>query len=300
MLKKPVKILLAILLTTGISALLSGCLVKKKDPSEIETISRSTNLWHIYQSGEYIDYNVQVEDATSTTVGVLRVQWDDVADLTDPITPTTAYPVLKETTTLTYDGSTSPVVTVIRYISQINTTPADVNQGRIILHAIDDGNNKYWPYANGTSFPTSNPVFAPILFDSPMAIGVAPVNTGQTFSIAECSGGVCDTEIYRYRDDTIDVVGDSTSVETNLGTFSDPFQINFSGGTNPQNSQTLDFLGDIRNACGTSKDTILDSGRFFVFPEIGIIRMVNTCQVVGTSGETIIYTATLRDTNINY
>jgi hypothetical protein len=299
MLKNPAKILLAILLSTGIATLLSGCLVEKKDPDEVVTIDRGTNLWHVYEADDYIEYDLTAEDATSLTQGLLRVQWEQVANIADPFDSNTTYPVLKETTTLTYEGNTSsePDVTVIRYISQ------DTN-GVIKLHAIGDGTGTpsdptlYWPYADPADPPTT-PVIAPVLFDSPITFGDAS-NSNQAFSIMECDVGLCDTEIYRYRDDSISVVGDSNAVDTPLGKFGNPFQINYSGGTTTQNSQTVEFPGDIRDACGTSSDTILSSGRFYVFPEIGIIKMVNSCQIIGSGGDTIIYTATIRETSINY
>ena len=307
MLKKSGLRLSALLLIIGISVFLSGCLVKKKDPSEIETIARTTDYWRVYQAGDWIEYDLQEVDTNTvtTTLGVLRVDWGPVVFLTDPTDSNIIYQALKETTSITYDGNngSDPDVAIIRYISQINETPADSNQGRIFLHAIDDGTDKYWPYASGTVFPTSNPASAPVLFDSPMAIGVPPENDDKAFSIAQCDIGQCNPEIYRYHDISIEIVGDTTSVEnTPLGNFSNPFQINFGGSSIPQNAEALTFVGDIRDVCGDISDTILHGnnvnvGRFFVFPEIGIIKMENSCQV---GADIILYTATIRGTNINF
>jgi hypothetical protein len=104
----------------------------------VQNISRTTDVLHIYQDKEYIDYDVTAITTSNpsfpTRIGTLRVQWDSSAELIDPINPTIQYPVLKETSTLSFNDDTGSSAVVIRYISQVNTTPASANQGSIILH----------------------------------------------------------------------------------------------------------------------------------------------------------------------
>ena len=138
-----------------------------------------------------------------------------------------------------------------------------------------------------------------------MAVNVGPANVGQVFAIAKCATGQCDPEIYHYQDISIDVDNTNTKIEnTPLGTFNDPFTIYFGGSSNWQNSEALTFVGDIRDACGTVKDNINHGtnagiGILYVFPEIGIIRFDNTCTKT-QSNETLIYTATISNTNITF
>jgi hypothetical protein len=287
-----------ILLAMSISALLSSCLVDKQ--KVVEKIARKTDTLRIYQENDWIDYNVTVVNGSATPqYGTLRIQWTKPADLTDPITPTTKYPVFKETTTLTYDGSTQPDVIVVRYISQVKTTPmvsGDPGIGSIILHAIDDEVDKdYWPYPDRFT-PSTSPVISPMIFKSPLSVGSS---FPATFSIMECTSGQCAQEIYNFTDDTFVIVGDTREVTTNLGIFSDPFEINFTGGIVPASSApAVTFLGDIRDACGTSAERITHNGKMFVVPEIGIIQMTNTC--IDPLGASVSYIITVRDTSFTF
>ena len=287
MLKKPGMILL----TMCIGTLLSGCLVDKKD---VETISRTTESLRVYQPNDFIEYNVTaIIDSDTTSRGTLHVEWKSTNELQDPIHSDIQYPVLKETSTLTYDvGSSEEGATVIRYISQ------DTG-GNVTLYAIDDGTGLYWLYDPARIGNLSSDVILPVVFDSPMAVGTPPPNSPLEFLVMEgCGTGLCGEDIYKFND-SFEVVGDSTSVTTNLGKFSNPFEITFSGGTIPHNSPTIGFWGDIRDACGTSSDTVLHNGTMFIMPEIGIVRMTNLCQnITAGGGHQVNYIITLNDTNI--
>jgi len=293
MLKKPGIILLAL----GISTLLSSCLVSQKD---VETIARTTDELRIYESGDRIDYDITVvissDDPPTFRQGVMRVLWEQTADLTNPVGGPNIGPVLKETTTITYDDNTEPESIVIRYISQDE-------KGKMVLHAIDDGTNTYWPYSDGTVFPVDGLGTTPVIFDSPMVIGITPANSGEAYVIAECSNNLCNSQLYKFRDESVSVVGDTIAITTSMGKFSNPFQIKFEGGIAPSGALAIELLGDIRDACGTSSETISHGtaagvGNLFVLPEIGIIRMENACRVTIGNGTIVLYTATIRSTNI--
>ena len=292
------KKLTLLLCATGISTLLSGCLVEKKD---VEKLSRTTDTLRIYQANDYIEYNVTAVVSSGvadpvTKYGTLRVEWNDVAPLADPITPATTYAVLKETTTLTYNGSTEPAAVSERYISQIDTGPMDPDQGSIILYAIDDEvDADYWLYPNSAT-PSNEPVITPIIFESPLSVGN---NLSLSFSVMECNtvSNLCENEIYEFSD-AMDTVGDTREITTNLGIFTNPFELTFSGGTIDVGLPALEFLGDIRDACGTSADQVTHSGSMFVMPRIGIIQMTNQCQ--NPTGDDIVFVITARNTNIPY
>ena len=290
-----------LLLIASISTLLSGCLVDKKKAED--KISRSTDTLHLYQSGEWIEYEVievkQTGMADNTRYGTMHVKWENTGDLNNPNEPGIISPGFKETTTITYDDNISgePDTTVIRYISQITATAA-LNQGSIILHAIDDGINQYWPYdsTEAAALNYNAPVINPVILESPLSFS----NTlSSAFSVMECNTGLCNNEIYAVSDN-VNTVGDSREISTNLGIFSNPFQLSFSGGTTLRGTPALNFIGDIRDACGTSADTVTHFGSLFVMPEIGIIKIENNqCTNTSTIPSTIIYyTITARDTNI--
>ena len=294
--KVMVKKLGMVLLAVSASALLSGCLVDKKKPEDVVKISRSTEFLRIYQGTDWIEYDVTAVTNGTPRYGTLRIQWDDTAVLTDPITPTTTYDVLKETTTLTYDGSIEPDLISARYISQVNDEPAATNQGSIILYAIDDEvDADYWLYPLSSS-PPNTPVITPTIFESPLSVG----SSAQSFSVMECdpNANPCANEIYRFNDD-ISVVDNAREITTNLGIFTNPFELSFSGGTSPGGATlAIEFLGDIRDACGTSADQVIHNGNMFVMPEIGMIQMTNQCQNI--SGEIVNYIITIRDTSFSF
>ncbi len=290
-----------ILLAVSIGILLSSCLVKKKD---VEKISRTTDTLRIYQSGDFIEYNVSAVSGLTGTIsqGVLHIQWENNEDLIDPIDPDIRHTVLKETTTLTYGDTID--ATVIRYISQIDTDPPGLSQGSIVLHAIDDGADLYWLYdVDNKDIPTSA-VITPIIFDSPMAVGNLLSSSPLAFSVMEGCGTIsnpnlCGTEIYQFND-SFTVDGDSQEITTNLGIFSNPFRLSFSGGILPAGSLALSVLGDFRHACGDSSETLSHNGNMFVMPELGIIQITNLCRVIEGTTDDVNYTITVRNTNINF
>jgi len=58
------------------------------------------------------------------------------------------------------------------------------------------------------------------------------------------------------------------------------------------------ILGDIRDACGTSQETIkhgtpAGGGTLFVFPEIGMIQLDGFCSVFDGSGKSVHYLITI-------
>ncbi len=291
MLKKPGMILLAI----GVGGLLSSCHIEQKD---VETIKRTTENLRVHQANEFIEYSVTAAIINSGTFnqGILRVEWEQTADLIDPFDSDTKYTVLKETTTLAYfePGGTTPgdpISTVIRYISQDAA-------GNITLYAIDDGTVPlYWLYDPNYGDLSSNNFIRPIIFDSPMMAGTPP-NSAVHFSVMEgCELGLCQSEIYTFNEN-LSVKDKKTAVTTNMGIFSDPFEIeSISGSSTPSGAPTISFSGDIRTACGTSFDNISYDSAVFVMPDIGMVRMTNVCRNL-TSGENVNYIITLNNTNI--
>ena len=262
---------------------LSGCLVEKKD---LVQIARTTNFLRLYQAGDIITYNVEelrLSDLT-TRNGILTIEWRSHTSLLRPGPVTPLIPVLEQVITLSFDGGATETGTV-RYISQDATTR------EVTLHAIQapGANPYYWLSATDLiNTPITTESFS--IFTSPMGVGIdpAPVN----FNLMEdCdASSSCNYHFGRYSDD-MNIVGDSTSIITSLGEFTDPFQISFNGTTIPDNGFPVI---DVRNICGTNTTT--HAGTMYVMPEIGIIRMTNTCD--DTGGERVRHTIKIRSTNI--
>jgi len=211
-----------------ISTALSGCLVEKIKPGEETTISRTTNILHIYKPGEFIDYNVTATTDTGSDFvisrGTMRIHWENHGDLIDPIS-TDPIPVLKETTTLKFETGIEPDATTTRYISQDT-------DGNIILHAIEDNAGGLNWLRNNGNINTSEPVIAPVIFDSPLVVGVKPPSPEPDFYVMEgCTTATrsCGSAIYIFSDD-FTIEGDTKSVLTDLGRFTNPFQLSYSGG----------------------------------------------------------------------
>lgn len=285
-------------LAIAISTALSGCLVDKIKPGEETTISRTTNELRIYQAGDFIDYDVVatvlLDGDISTSQGTMRIHWENHGSLIDPIS-TDSIPVLKETTTLKFETGIEPDATTIRYISQ----DAD---GSIILHAIEDSVGDLSWLRNNDDINTSAPVIAPVIFDSPLAVGVKPPNSPLDFYVMEgCTveASSCGSAIYQFSDD-FTIEGDTKPVTTNLGKFTNPFELSYSGGILPTGSEAISILGDIRDACGNSQEIIkhgfpAGGGILFVFPEIGMIQLDGFCSVLDGSGKSVHYLITINN-----
>ena len=271
------------------AATLSGCLVEKKDPV---LIARTTDNLRVYEPGDYIDYYVTATSSVGTTTqtGILRLEWFLHGGLIRPGTTDPLIPVLKEVTSLTYNGASSAPPGSVKYISQENST--DPNPGQVTLYAIEGpGGELDWLSIDditGLKLPTDE-LF--VIFESPMAVGLnqLPISF---FAMEGCdqTSGTC-TQPFGYYSDDMNIIGDTTSITTNLGVFINPFRISFNGTTIPSNGFPII---DARNICGSSTTT--HAGTMYVMPEIGIIQMTNTCN--DALNDPVIYTITIRSTNI--
>ncbi len=264
--------------------ILSGCLVEKKD---VEQVTRTAEELHIYKANEFITYSVNELRFSdfSTRVGTLTIQWLAHAPLRRPGT-TTDITVLEEVIKLSFDSGADETGTV-RYISQDAT-------GKVTLHAIQAPgiNQYYWLSTNDISTLTT-PTESFTIVNSPMSVGLNPP-TVSFYAMEDCdpTSGVCPRPLGLYSDN-MNIVGDTTSITTGLGIFTNPFQISFNGTTIPTNGSPI---VDVRNICGTISTTTTHTGTMYVIPEIGIIQMTNTCN--DTGGDKITHTITITDTNI--
>lgn len=276
---------------------LSSCLVEKKD---LVQIARTTDNLRVYQPGDSISYYVTADifpnggGAFTRQTGTLNTNWSTP---TQPlIRPGTIDPILrvmKEVTILDTNGSETGTV---RYISQND-------DGQITLHAIEDtAGELYWLSATGIApvSATSTESFVTFVSEAdPLGIEFG-ANPYAFYVMQGCEDSICDTSVGQFND-TPDVVNDTVSVTTNLGVFSNPFQIDFIGSSVPA-VFPLPVTFDIRDVCGNTGAVISHgfggAGTMFVMPEIGMIKMNNTCVNSDLNGNTVHYTITISSTNI--
>ena len=287
-------ILLALISITA----LSGCLVEKKD---LKKIARTTDNLRVYQAGDTITYNVTATSipnlggAPFSQAGTLSINWTTPSSpLIRPGSASAIPQVIKETTILSLGGTSDPGT--VRYISQ----DAD---GQVTLHALEDSAGVlYWLSSTGVpNLPAINTESFITFISEPFPLGIEFGPDPYEFYVMQgCEDSNCDNSIGRFSDNP-DVVGDTVSVTSNLGVFQNPFQINFTGSTAVTIS-TLPVFFDIRDICGKTGPLITHgtggAGTMYVMPEIGMIRMDNTCVDSNPSGNTVHYTITISNTNI--
>jgi hypothetical protein len=287
--------------------LLSGCLVDKDDFSEVRQnkIQRTTDRLHIYQAGDFIEYNVQAtriigSNPSEDLTGTLRVQWETTDTLRRPTT-NDAIVALKETTTLIYhnSGDASDDGNAVRYITQ------DAN-GQITAHAIDaNGADHYWLRTLNESDPNKTESF--VVFHSPIVVSETEHKINfEVREVENCSLPPCNQAIGQFSE-TYTVVNDSREIPTNIGTFTNPFEIRFSGNTQPLNGNVPPII-DFRLLCSTRINNInltafgfAGIGKMWILPEIGMIQLENACNEPGsdpTTGNRTDYILTLSNTNI--
>lgn len=299
--------IIALALAAG-TLLLSGCLVEKDDFSKVQAnkIQRTTDKLRVYKAGDFIEYNVQAErfvggNPNENLTGTLKVKWESTSALRRPVTNETII-ALKEITTLTYHNSDSPSDdgNTVRYITQ------DAN-GQITLHALDTGssNTYYWLSSSGDADLTktdSHVVFqSPIILETPPK----PLPKIEFYVMEGCDDETnCKLAVGRF-DDTQEVVGESKEIPTNIGTFTNPFEITSFGNARPQGGNVPQPIIDFRVLCSTDTNSaepvafgFAGNRRMWVMPEIGMIQLSNTCNESGSDPTRIDYTLTLSNTNI--
>ena len=309
------RVVILILLALTTVSLLTGCLVNKNN-NDVAKIYRSTDKLHVYQDGDYINYYVNTTtylggSSTPTTAsGTLKIKWVSNPNLIRPGTSTTITSVIKETSTLTINGSVASGL--VRYISQDAA-------GQVTLHAVEDfSGNMDWLsatdiIAGGTPSGANTASFT--VFYSDVAAVPPGIQFGAmpniNFHVIEGCGpgdgtdGTCDNDVAQFSD-FLNVVGDSTAITTNLGIFENPFQINFNGNiTSTAPGPSYAAITDIRDICATNTSPSTQHGyggygTMYVMPQVGMVQMKNACFETSGSTSTTYYIITISDTNISF
>ena len=267
---------------------IAGCLVD--EDSEETLIGRSTATLRTITGGEYFDYLVFGQITTSvgtfpqTFEGTLNVSYY-VDTLPNPfIGGTVPGLVIREVSTLTL-GAT--VYTLTRFLQQ------DLN-GSIYVLAVRNGGAGSTIYRAGENNDLSNP-HAINIFPSPVLTtpGVTFNNIDyQYLQGCESPATSCSSVVQTINDTSLTYQGDAE-----INTFDGKFQalrIDYDGLFLGPMSPSTPALFDLRGACDNNNATFF--GSTYVFPEVGVVFMENSCSIPGGGGHR--YTASLVNTNV--
>ena len=308
MTKSP-RMIAAIALMTLTAVALTGCLVKKKEP-EPPYYRKSDNL-RVYKQGDWIRYNVFATTKAGPSLGdfrsgILEVQWDNYSSLISPDGNTSnggePYDVIEKRYLFCLNDAAGtpciPTETVIQYVHQDdpktdpNVTLATAGTERLVAMGNHPTPSQYyWLSPGGSSILSSSGILGgqePVItLKSPLDI--PDDYTVEYYLMDDCYPGPgCQSDVGRFTN-TIKVVGDGTQINTNIGNYADPIEINFNGDVIPYTTP-LPVKFDIFDLCSDGSSS--HSGRMYIVPEIGAIQMKITCKD-NISGNTILYDITV-------
>ncbi len=299
------RIIAAIALVTLTSVALTGCLVEQKEP-EPPYYRKSDNL-RIYKQGDWIRYNVIATTLSGTSAGnaqagTLEVRWGNYSPLTSPDgnagNDGNPYDVIEKRYLFCLgDASCNPSETVvIQYVHQDNASsnPASAGTERLVaMGGHPTTGQYYWLNNKGGSngfAPPSNPVLGGqetvITLKSPLFINDA--YTVKYNLMDNCYTGTpgCLDNVGESTT-SIEIIGDSKRINTNIGNYANPFWVKFTAGKvfpDVDVGGQLPLTFDIFDLCSDGIST--HSGDMYIVPEIGVIQMQNTCTDSSTASST--------------
>jgi hypothetical protein len=281
----------------------SGCLVDTGsdlvDPKPI-----TQKHLRIYKNGDEIHYDVRIDILKGTIV----TKWVDVpfednldAKPLEPGFQPFPEPILKETTTFEYDGSTEQI-NVVRYISQ-NTDENSPTYGAITVHAFNSQSGPpLFDYVHDAPSLSGDPV-PTVVMPSPLLNDSGQPITDQDFPISfyvlPCNSGAntCQTANQSYIDNLLLTQMIKENLETTLDYF-ETIKVPFtSGNITDQDVLEPNIRLDIKGWCGDVNDqNITFSGSEWIYPAIGIVRYEITC----TGSTTNSFQANVTSVNFSY
>lgn len=260
---------------------LTSCLVNEDKAPRI--ITRSTDTLRTLTGSEYYEYVVEAQVTSSASAtpqvvnGTLTISYT-AATLYEPFNTGNLIPgVFIEATSLTLGGTT---YFANRYIKQ-------APDGSLIVLAANPTTS---PYTTSTMYRATttggNTPQEITYFNSPvLSTGTIDIHYDYLQgceTLSACTGPVA------FETDTITFLGDA-DITTNKGRFK-ALRLDYQGTV----ASTIATVFDIRSGCDTGNGTFF--GSTYVFPEVGIVYMENSCTASDTSGHR--FTASLRSTNV--
>jgi hypothetical protein len=277
----------------------TGCFVES-DGDSVEPLPIRDNHLHIYQDGQFLEYNVDVIDSgqTGTQTGTLRIEYTTDSILENPLdTSSGLITVTKETTTLDYG---SPFTTV-RYFQQdpIPTDPLEPDTGGTVRLLAYNAQDSAEATTRLSTTQQPNDVIEPIVItESPFADVPSNDKSIEFYVFSNCAPTQCDDATQRYFELKRFSQFEFTTAETLLDFFN-AYLIPYSGDISDYNiTDDRKVRLDIRAFCGAvNEETVSFSGRQWIHPQVGVVRFVNTCT--STTFGTITVTGVLAHTNIS-
>ena len=281
-----------LLAISAITLSLSSCLVNEDDVPSIK--NRTTNNFRILTGGEYYEYRVYGQitsnmGVTQSFEGTLRVEYfSDTIRLPFSLTSVAA---LREETTLNLGGS---VYNLTRFLQQ-DTTPGSLTEGKLDVMAVRVGSAATGTlYRTGENTQLNNPHPIEILKspvpdeNEPDAINISY----QYMSNCESPNTSCTAAVQEINNILIRYQGNA-DVTTFNGRYN-TLRIDYDGQFLGPFSPSTPALFDIRGAC--DDDTAMFFGSTYVFPEVGVVFLENSCTAADSAGHH--YTASLSSTNV--
>ena len=317
MTKSP-RMIAAIALMTLAAVALTGCLVEQKEP-EPPYYRKSDNL-RVYKQGDWIRYNVFAttiagDGSGDFNSGILEVRWEGYSLPNSPDGNASnggaSYDVIEKRYLLCLEGTyCKPDTVIIHYIHQddpttdSNVTSDTAGTERLVAmggHPDFSPSQPQYYWLNTTGGRNSAPANPDndviggqepvITLKSPLFINDA--YTVEYYLMDDCytGPGGCQSDVGSFTN-SIRVVGDGTQINTNIGTYANPLEINFNGEVIPDVNVggTLPITFDIFDLCTYKWSE--HSGRMYIVPEIGAIQMRITCGDK-TTGDAILYDITV-------
>lgn len=279
---------------------LSGCLVDPDKPTTREygiTLPAQLRVYQDQDRNEYVVSGLSIEGTTGSLslYGNMFMKWTNTSVL-EPFTDQLLTP-LEETTVLTLNETEMGRVT--RYVEQTRVDPGDGSIGSLFLLGLNNNTPDSSTWATDHAGPAYG--YLPMqIFWSPLQDGGGILDTAnhphQVYMINQCDTitldctdtGVLELSTHQVKDTGTELIN------TLFGRFS-AYRIDYVGTF----SSLIDGhdLPDIRAHCydGSTGSIASFSGHMYVHPEVGIIRMVNTCH---TGTTTVDITAELTHTTV--
>lgn len=294
----------AIALMTLAAVALTGCLVKQKGPPSLY-YRKSENL-RIYEPGHYIRYTVEalLPGATEFQYGALKIVWQGSPDLPGPDGKN--HPVIEKHYLLCMGDTlcnpeTEGETIFIQYVYQdppgTTDTQGNDTTGTERFVAMNDPaatGQYFWINSSGSSLQGGDGLPAPaITLDSPLQ---SKTYGSSYYLMDNCiNASPCTSNLAKITSE-FTVIDDNTEIDTRVERFANPFQVRYSSDKNfvePLNNSFPPTPVNLFSICSMGKASYTNvsySGKMYIVPEIGMVKMINFCQVDGSEVSQYIFT----------
>ncbi len=297
------RMIAAIAFVTLAAVALTGCLVDKKEPDP-PYYRKSGDTLRIHEPGDYIYYTVEalLPGSSEFQYGTLKILWKGASDLPGPDGKN--HPVIEKHYLLCMnEARCEPTETVfIQYVHQDPPGSSDAQgndtSGTERFVAMDDDPQipqYYWINTRGSSSQGGDGLPEPsLILKSPLQSET--YGPSDYYLMDDCvNASPCISDLAHITS-KFTVIDDNTEINTRVDRFANPFKIQYESSNNsvePLNNSSLPTPVNLFSICSMDKSQYIRvdySGKMYVVPEIGMIKMINFCQVAGDETAQYIFT----------